>query len=181
MSIEELANLSFGHCADKVIRDRAVFEQHDSRQATHAHLACKSVFFVGIDLVKEEETLTAVSAENDYGRFFPMVHLRYELTELTNFRAAVTTAIARPNFVDLVPFRVVDDEDITIGNPDLDPTTSTNFDLLVEHYDRRIGVMSAGFFWKSLNDPIFPFTEDNELGGNTVQPRNIDDGEILGV
>ncbi|HET6616467.1 MAG TPA: TonB-dependent receptor [Gemmatimonadota bacterium] len=135
----------------------------------------------GFEFDPEEETLTPVSAENDYGRFFPMVHLRYELTPLTNFRAAVTTAIARPNFVDLVPFRVVDDEDITIGNPDLDPTTSTNFDLLVEHYDSRIGVMSAGFFYKTLNDPIFPFTEENELGGNTVQPRNIDSGEILGV
>jgi TonB-dependent receptor len=135
----------------------------------------------GFDFNAEEETLTPVSAENDYGRFFPMVHMRYELTPLTNLRAAVTTAIARPNFVDLVPFRVVDEEDIVIGNPDLDPTTSTNFDLLLEHYDRRIGIMSAGFFYKSLNDPIFPFTEENELGGNTVQPRNIDSGEIRGV
>ncbi|MGH7587433.1 MAG: TonB-dependent receptor, partial [Gemmatimonadota bacterium] len=105
----------------------------------------------GFDFNAEEETLDPVSAENDYGRFFPMVHVKYELTPLTNFRAAVTTAIARPNFVDLVPFRVVDEEDIVIGNPDLDPTTSTNFDLLLEHYDQRIGVMSAGFFYKSLN------------------------------
>jgi TonB-dependent receptor len=110
-----------------------------------------------------------------------MVHVKYELTPLTNFRAALTTAIARPNFVDLVPFRVVDEEDIVIGNPDLDPTTSTNFDILLEHYDERIGILSAGFFYKSLNDPIFPFTEENELGGNTVQPRNIDSGEIRGV
>ena len=135
----------------------------------------------GFDFNAEEETLEPVSAENDYGRIFPMVHLKYELGPLTNLRAAVTTAIARPNFVDLVPFRVVDEEDIVIGNPDLDPTTSTNLDLLFEHYDSRIGVMSAGVFYKSLNDPIFPFTEENELGGNTVQPRNIDSGEIRGV
>ena len=135
----------------------------------------------GFDFNAEEETLTPVSAENDYGRLFPMLHLKYELGPLTNLRAAVTTAIARPNFVDLVPFRVVDEEDIVIGNPDLDPTTSTNLDLLFEHYDSRIGVMSAGVFYKSLNDPIFPFTEENELGGETVQPRNIDSGEIKGV
>ncbi len=135
----------------------------------------------GLDFDPDEETLTPVSAENDYGRFFPMVHFRYAITPLTNLRAAVTTAIARPNFVDLVPFRVVDDEDVVIGNPDLDPTTSTNFDLLFEHYDRRIGVLSAGFFYKSLEDPIFPFVEENELGGETTQPRNIDSGEIMGV
>jgi TonB-dependent receptor len=140
-----------------------------------------SVTSDGFEFDSEEETLVPVSAENDYGRLFPMVHLRYELGPLTNLRAAVTTAIARPNFVDLVPFRVVDEEDIVIGNPDLDPTTSVNLDLLFEHYDSRIGVMSAGIFFKSLSDPIFPFTEENELGGNTVQPRNIDSGEIRGV
>jgi TonB-dependent receptor len=146
--------------------------------ARYEHTAVSSD---GFDFNAEEETLSPVSAENDYGRFFPMVHVKYELTPLTNFRAALTTAIARPNFVDLVPFRVVDEEDIVIGNPDLDPTTSTNFDILLEHYDERIGILSAGFFYKSLNDPIFPFTEENELGGNTVQPRNIDSGEIRGV
>jgi TonB-dependent receptor len=140
-----------------------------------------SVTSDGFEFDSEEETLVPVSAENDYGRLFPMIHLKYELGPLTNLRAAVTTAIARPNFVDLVPFRVVDEEDIVIGNPDLDPTTSVNLDLLFEHYDSRIGVMSAGVFYKSLNDPIFPFTEENELGGNTVQPRNIDSGEIRGV
>ena len=135
----------------------------------------------GFEFDPEEEVLIPVSAENDYGRLFPMLHAKYAITPLTNLRAAITTAIARPNFVDLVPFRVVDDEDVVIGNPDLDPTTSTNFDLLFEHYDSRIGVMSAGVFYKSLNDPIFPFTEENDLGGNTVQPRNIDSGEIRGV
>ena len=135
----------------------------------------------GFEFDPEEEVLIPVSAENDYGRLFPMLHAKYEITPLTNLRAAITTAIARPNFVDLVPFRVVDDEDVVIGNPDLDPTTSTNFDLLFEHYDSRIGVMSAGVFYKSLSDPIFPFTEENDLGGNTVQPRNIDSGEIRGV
>jgi TonB-dependent receptor len=136
---------------------------------------------VGFELDPEEETLTPVDAENDYGRLFPMAHLRYELGPLTNLRAAVTTTIARPNFIDLVPFVLIDDEDVTIGNPDLDPTTSVNYDLLLEHYDDRIGVMSAGVFFKSLEDPIFPFTEENDLGGNTVQPRNIDSGEIRGV
>ena len=106
--------------------------------------------------------------------------MRYGLTQQTNLRAAVTTAMARPNFVDLVPSRLVDDEDILLGNPELDPTTATNFDFLVEHYDQRIGVMSAGVFYKSLKDPIFVFVEDNELGGETRQPRNGEDGEIYG-
>src|SRR5690606_3844524 len=127
------------------------------------------------------ETVTPQGGSNSYGHLFPMVHLRYRLGEQSNVRAAFTTAIARPNFFDLVPFRIRDGDDIVEGNPDLEPTTSRNFDLLFEHYDQRIGVISAAVFYKRLTNPIFLFTEDNELGGETEQPRNGESGEIKGV
>ena len=129
----------------------------------------------------ETETLASQQGEKSYGRVFPGLHARYRLTPQTNVRAAFTTAMARPNFIDLVPFRLPDEEDLTLGNPELDPTISRNFDLLLEHYDSRIGVLSAGVFYKRLTDPIFLFIEDNELGGETTQPRNGQDGDIFGV
>lgn len=135
----------------------------------------------GFSFDPESETLSPQVGEKSYGRVFPALHSRYRVTPQTNIRAAFTTAMARPNFIDLVPFRLVDDEDISLGNPELDPTLSRNFDLLVEHYDSRIGVISAGVFYKRLSDPIFLFVEDNELGGETTQPRNGDDGDIFGV
>jgi TonB-dependent receptor len=135
----------------------------------------------GFSFDPESETLSPQVGEKSYGRVFPALHSRYRITPQTNIRAAFTTAMARPNFIDLVPFRLVDDEDISLGNPELDPTLSRNFDLLVEHYDSRIGVISAGVFYKRLSDPIFLFVEDNELGGETTQPRNGDDGDIFGV
>lgn len=128
----------------------------------------------------ETETLTPVTDDNAYNNVFPMVHLRYRITPQTNLRAAFTTTISRPNFFDLVPYRLRDDEDLGLGNPDLEPTIGRNFDLLLEHYDQRIGVLSAGVFYKSLSDPIFLFTSDNEFGGETTQPNNVDDGSILG-
>lgn len=135
----------------------------------------------GFDFDPDEETLTAVDAARDYGSWFPMAHLRWEIRTGTNVRAAYTTAIARPNFFDLVPYRLRDDEDLSIGNPDLQPMLARNVDLLIEHYDSRIGVGSAGVFYKRLEDPIFRFTEDNDLGGETEQPRNGERGEIRGV
>lgn len=129
----------------------------------------------------EAETLTRQSGAKNYGRAFPSLHARYRITPQTNVRAAFTTAMSRPNFIDLVPFRLPDEEDITLGNPELDPTLARNFDLLFEHYDSRIGVLSAGVFYKRLTDPIFLFIEDNELGGETTQPRNGDQGDIYGV
>jgi hypothetical protein len=54
-------------------------------------------------------------------------------------RGAWTNTIARPNYYDLVPYRIVSNEDMTLdtGNPDLDATTSMNFDLMVERYFRH--------------------------------------------
>jgi TonB-dependent receptor len=135
----------------------------------------------GFDFEADTEQLTPTTAGKSYGRVFPMLHARYEVGPRTNLRAAFTTALARPNFFHLVPYRIRDDEDLALGNPDLDPTFSRGFDMLVEHYDQRIGVLSAGIFYKSLTDPIFTFTEDNSLGGETEQPRNGRSGWIRGV
>lgn len=129
----------------------------------------------------ETETLTPTSSDNTYGNLFPHLHMRYRVTPRTNLRAAFSTAIARPNYFDLIPYRIRDDEDRELGNPDLDPTTARSFDLLFEHYDQRIGVLSAGVFYKNLSDPIFTFVEENELGGDDEQPRNGDSGDIRGM
>ncbi|MGH1364196.1 MAG: TonB-dependent receptor [Calditrichia bacterium] len=128
-----------------------------------------------------ETTVASPVAEESYGNFFPMMHLRYRATPYTNVRAAYTSAIARPNFYDLVPYRIRDDEDLFIGNAELSPTTSANLDLLVEHYNQSIGVLSGGIFYKRLTDPIFVFVEDNTLGGDTNQPRNGESGNIFGA
>ena len=135
----------------------------------------------GFSFDPEAETLSPTAGAKTYGRLFPGLHTRYRITPQTNIRAAFTTAMSRPNFIDLVPFRLPDEEDLTLGNPELDPTLARNFDLLFEHYDSRIGVLSAGVFYKHLTDPIFLFIEDNSLGGETTQPRNGDSGDIYGV
>jgi TonB-dependent receptor len=125
-------------------------------------------------------TLSPRSAGNAYGNVFPMIHMRYRASNATNIRAALTTAIFRPNFFDLVPYIVRDGEDIEQGNPDLDPVSATNFDLMLERYDSDIGLLSAGVFVKWLRKPIFVRTADNDIGGETSQPINAESGEILG-
>ncbi|MQA90404.1 MAG: TonB-dependent receptor [Gemmatimonas sp.] len=135
----------------------------------------------GFEWDPDSETLTPTSGDGEYGNLFPMAHFRYRIGDQTNLRAAVTTSIARPNFFDLVPYRIRDDEDLEIGNSSLEPTTATSWDLLAEHYDARIGLMSAGVFLKQLEDPIFAFVSDNDLGGETVQPGNGASAEIRGA
>jgi TonB-dependent receptor len=43
---------------------------------------------------------------------------------------------------------------LSLGNPKLKAETADNFDVLVEHYLNPFGMISAGFFYKRLTDPI---------------------------
>lgn len=135
----------------------------------------------GFDFDPDTETLSPARSENSYGNLFPHMHLRFRVTPQTNLRAAYSTALARPNYFDLIPYRIRDDEDRELGNPDLHPTTANSFDLLLEHYDDRIGVLSGGVFYKSLTDPIYTFITDNELGGEDERPRNGESAQVLGL
>lgn len=132
----------------------------------------------------EAETLSPTNSENDYGQLFPALHVRYRLTPNTNLRAAATRALARPNYFFLVPYRIRDGNDLELGNPDLDPTTSLNLDLMLEHYTSSIGAYSAGVFYKRLQDPVLIFRGELVQDGETfqaTQPRNGESGRIWGV
>lgn len=135
----------------------------------------------GKEYDSETELITPTTAEKSYGKMFPMVHARYRFTPQTNLRAAITSVLARPNYFDMTPYRLRDDEDIELGNPNLNPTFAYNYDLMFEHYVQDIGVLSAGVFYKQIDDPIFYFMWDNELGGETVQPQNGQSGSIAGL
>lgn len=130
------------------------------------------------------ETLTATSGSGSYTKFFPMGHLRYRASEVTNIRLAVTTALLRPNFFDLAPYRIEEDDEAEIGNPELDPAYSVNLDLLLEHYFEPVGVVAAGVFYKRIQDPIFKFTNDGIVAGEAgeiAQPRNGDNAWVAGL
>jgi TonB-dependent receptor len=107
------------------------------------------------------EEVEPTSAESSYTDVFPSIQLRHELGDRTILRAAWTNTIARPNYFQLTPFRVVEDNEITIGNPDLDPTRAMNLDLMFESYFSSVGLISAGVFYKDISDFIGEVTEND--------------------
>jgi TonB-dependent receptor len=123
-----------------------------------------------------------IKTENAYTNILPGVHFKYDWTKNTVVRFAWTNTLARPNYVDLVPFREInnEDEEIILGNSDLDPTTSMNFDLMGEHYFKSVGIVSAGVFYKDIKDFTYIFQFENEGGFEVFQPFNGDDASILG-
>jgi TonB-dependent receptor len=112
------------------------------------------------------------------GSFFPALHLRYRLDEQTNLRFAATSTIARPDFLEMAPYERIrhDEERITRGNPELKPATSFNLDLLGERYLGSVGLVSAGFFLKSISDFSY-IVNSREQGGalngyEVLRPEN---------
>jgi TonB-dependent receptor len=125
-------------------------------------------------------------ASASYGIVLPSLHVRYGLSEDANLRVAVTRSLARPNYYDIVPYRVQDDtaSTIALGNADLKPTSSYNVDVMAERYFRSVGVLSGGFFYKNLSNYIFTFTETETLAGTqyrVTQPQNGDRATVRGL
>ncbi|MDX1636638.1 MAG: TonB-dependent receptor [Balneolaceae bacterium] len=131
--------------------------------------------------------VTNTIGSNDYGFFLPMVHLKNEVSEYANLRLAWTNSFAKPNYFDLAPYRLInrEDEEMEIGNPNLDATTSMNFDLMAEYYFNNVGIISAGLFYKQIDDFIYFRDFENPNTGpyngfETTQPVNGDDADLFG-
>jgi TonB-dependent receptor len=132
------------------------------------------------------DSTRTVTGGDRYTQFLPGLHLRYAIDDDTNVRAAYTRTIARPNYVDLVPYQLVFQENnaITRGNSSLKPTTSDNLDLLLERYFKSVGVVSGGIFYKRLTDYIFPFRFVEQVFGEpyrVTEPQNGDAATLWGA
>ncbi|WP_420401112.1 TonB-dependent receptor [Flagellimonas sp.] len=130
------------------------------------------------------DSFNQIRDESSYTNFLPGVHFKYNPGNNTVLRFAWTNTIARPNYVDLVPFRNVinEDEEVETGNAELDPTTSMNFDLVAEHYFESVGIISGGIFYKDIKDFIYvSLSEDTATGFDLFQPLNGDSASIFGA
>ncbi|MCV9388820.1 TonB-dependent receptor [Reichenbachiella ulvae] len=136
------------------------------------------------DIISEE-------GNTHYAFILPQVNFRYSIDGMTNLRLAATTSYARPNFESIVPSQEINiaDREGTIGNPELDPVSAINLDLMIDHYFGTVGVLSAGVFYKNLNNFIYKrrFETDNYQGIDfgtaidLVQDVNGDRADLMGI
>ncbi len=148
-----------------------------------------NIDYTGNEFDEESGLAAPRNGKDDYLNVLPGFHVKYNLDENKILRFAWSNAISRPNYYDLVPYRSIaeDNEELAVGNPALDPTTSMNLDLMYEHYLRSVGILSAGLFYKQINDFIYIHSEDDFLdpvSGNTYdeyfQPRNGAEATLFG-
>jgi TonB-dependent receptor len=141
----------------------------------------------GNQIDEDAETVTAVSAENDYTDWLPSVNLRYEANDQVILRAAYYASISRPNLAQTAPRIVIDDDDeAEAGNPNLERQQAHNFDASVEYYPNDDAVLSAGVFYKSIDNLIATFVDTNPgtINGAAINElttfANIDEADLLG-
>lgn len=134
-----------------------------------------------------DETLTPTGeSTKHYLNVLPAFLVRYNANDNFKLRASFTNTLSRPKYANLVPNVIIDDEDIAFGNPNLEPTISYNLDLSAEYYFESIGLVSAGIFYKKINDFIVDYRQDDYLYNGTEysemsMPINAGDAKILGV
>lgn len=126
----------------------------------------------------------SVKEKNSYLSLLPNVTLKYNVNTNLILRSAYTTALARPNYYNLVPYKNVSTDDLTIsvGNSDLKATYSNNFDLMAEYYFSSVGILSGGLFYKNLTNFIYnyrnpEYTKDNFETDFPSTTNPIPDGE----
>ncbi len=121
-------------------------------------------------------SVAPTTGKNSYTNVFPSVQAQYRLGSDTVLRGAYGMGIARPNFGDLAPF-ITDDPTssipISAGNPNLKPTHAQNFDLLLEHYIKPVGLIQIGGFYKYLTDPIYSVNTLLTSGSYSGQMENL--------
>ncbi|MBL3657857.1 TonB-dependent receptor [Fulvivirga sediminis] len=133
------------------------------------------------------DEVLAEEGGTSYDFILPQVHLKYNLNNTTNLRAAATFSYARPNFEDIVPQNVIElrEREGTIGNPKLEPVSAFNLDLMGEKYFGTIGIISGGLFYKRLDNFIYSRTNyqtiDDVTNMRITQSVNGGGADLVGI
>jgi TonB-dependent receptor len=146
------------------------------------------------------------SGKTSYDQIFPNLQAIYRATDRFVARAAISRTIGRPAYEDarplsnfqysslgsaaLDPVQFPNSGSLNIGNPQLQPFDSQNYDISLEWYVGGSGIVSLAAFRKDIDDPIFTYSETqrnvvyNTIGLETLNltgRRNADSGRITGV
>lgn len=148
-----------------------------------------SLAYTGRTYDADEDITTKTDRKtNSYINFLPSLLLKWNVNEDFKVRGSFTQTLSRPKYSALVPSVNIkrSDNEITIGNSELQPTTSYNFDLSADYYFKSIGLVSAGVFYKKIDAFIVNQISANyEYQGNVytkfTQPKNAGNANLLGV
>jgi len=109
-----------------------------------------------------------INGKGEYSGVYPSIAMKWDITDHLLLRAAYAMTIGRPNFSNIIPRAsisypdlddpesddTVEDGEVDIANPGLEPQEADNFDITLEYYTDNGGVLSAGIFRKDISGYI---------------------------
>ncbi len=99
--------------------------------------------------------VSPTAIERNYDHWLPSLNIRYAAQPNLIMRAAAYRSLVRPNIGDLAPRIVIEDDEAEAGNPDLVPYEAWNFDATIEYYMSNNRAITAGLFYKEIDNFIF--------------------------
>ncbi|NET31424.1 MAG: TonB-dependent receptor [Cyanothece sp. SIO1E1] len=94
-----------------------------------------------------------ISGEN----WFPQLHIRVKPTDWFDLRLARTKSIIYPDYRAISPYIYYDSysgPSIQLGNTSLQPALSQNYDVYASIFKNRLGLFTAGYFYKEIDNLI---------------------------
>ncbi len=115
-----------------------------------------------------------------YNDVLPSLHVKYMPNSRTNVRASYFSSLSRPNFFEVIPYDINEEDFRERGNPELNRTRANNLDLRYEYFPSSLDQFLVGVFYKRIIDPI---ESALLIQGQTVflQPNNFGTATNWGV
>lgn len=109
--------------------------------------------------------------ELHYADLLPSVHIKKQNGLYGQWRASWFKSISRPGFFEVIPYDIQEEDYRERGNPNLQHTQASNWDLRYEYFDRGLNKAMIGLFYKVIQNPI---ESALVISGQTVfiQPNN---------
>jgi TonB-dependent receptor len=96
------------------------------------------------------------------GTWFPQIHLRVKPTDWLDLRLASTRSIIYPDYRAVSPYiyfsSAATPQSLRLGNPYLSPAITQNYDVYFSVHEDNVGLFSAGYFYKEIDNLIVPIT-----------------------
>ncbi|WP_414661905.1 TonB-dependent receptor [Horticoccus sp. 23ND18S-11] len=137
-----------------------------------------------------------LSRDGKYNKYFPSVHLGYDITRNLKARASWSTSYGRPLLANLIASPTANDtaRTVTLGNPALKPQLAKNIDVKLEYYYSSTGMVSVSGYKKKITEYIgssarsgvlVPEGADNGFDGlyggyEIIQANNLGDANLTG-
>lgn len=134
-----------------------------------------------MSVIRISDRAETFTKNKNYIDFFPTVHLGYKLHENTDLQLSYSRRINRPEFWQLNPFGGLSDlRNLTIGNPDLDPTYTNSIEFSVLEKINKFTITPTLYYKHTIN--YFQYVLKQTPEGNFLRtPINMDYEEQYGL